>query len=142
LPRCLLILCCASASRLQILQCIYFGMMSPWLLTPSSQTLLLLMVGRSMHNYLLVYIPYQMYMVFPGVLTDQIIGQGAPMKLISDSAKLESSNAICNILCTYSISSWQSESYHQHKNPAERCYQMVKCMCNTILYCIGAPVYC
>jgi hypothetical protein len=79
---------------------------------------------------------------FPGVLTDQIIDRGAPMKLISDSAKVETSNAVRDILCTYGISSWQSEPYHQHQNPAKWCYQTVKCMCNTILDRTGAPAYC
>jgi hypothetical protein len=76
---------------------------------------------------------------FPGVLTDQIIDHGAPMKLISDSAKVETSMAVCDILCTYSISSWKSEPYHQHQNPAKWHYQMVKRMCNTILDCMGTP---
>jgi hypothetical protein len=80
--------------------------------------------------------------LFPGVLTDQIIVCGSPMKLISDSAKVETSNAVRDILCTYGISSWQSEPYHQHQNPAEWCYQTVKHMCNTILNCTGAPAYC
>jgi hypothetical protein len=79
---------------------------------------------------------------FLGVLMDQIIDHGAPTKLISDSAKVETSNTVCNILCTYGISSWQSELYHQHQNPAERHYQMVKCMCNTILDHTGVPAYC
>ncbi len=43
---------------------------------------------------------------FLGVLIDQIIDHGEPMKLISDSAKVETSNAVCNIFCTYGISSW------------------------------------
>jgi hypothetical protein len=79
---------------------------------------------------------------FSGVLTDQIIDHGAPTKLISDSAKVETSMAVCDILCTYDISSWQSEPYHQHQNPAKQCYQIVKCMCNTMLDCTGAPAYC
>jgi hypothetical protein len=79
---------------------------------------------------------------FPGVLTDQIIDPGAPTKLISDSAKVETSTAVHGILHKYGISSWQSEPYHQHQNPAKWCYQMVKCMCNTILDHMGAPAYC
>jgi hypothetical protein len=55
---------------------------------------------------------------------------------------VETSNAVHDILCTYGISSWQSEPYHQHQNPAKWCYQTVKCMCNTILDCTGAPAYC
>jgi hypothetical protein len=66
---------------------------------------------------------------FLGVLMDQIIDHGVPTKLISDSAKVETSMAVHDILCTYGISSWQSEPYHQHQNPAKRCYQMVKNTC-------------
>jgi hypothetical protein len=79
---------------------------------------------------------------FPGVLTDQIIDHGAPTKLISDSAKVETSNAVRDILHTYGISSWQSEPYHQHQNPAKWHNQMVKRMCNTILNRTGTPAYC
>jgi hypothetical protein len=41
---------------------------------------------------------------FPGVLMDQNIDCGVPTKLISDSAKVETSNAVHDILCTYGIS--------------------------------------
>jgi hypothetical protein len=44
---------------------------------------------------------------FPGVLTDEIITRGAPTKLISDSARVETSKEVRSILCTYGISSWQ-----------------------------------
>jgi hypothetical protein len=65
---------------------------------------------------------------FPGVLTDEIITRGAPTKLISDSdsACVETSKEVRGILCTYGISSWQSEPHQQHQNPAERRYQTVK----------------
>jgi hypothetical protein len=45
---------------------------------------------------------------FPGILTDEIITCGAPTKLISDSAHVETSKEVRSILCTYGISSWQS----------------------------------
>jgi hypothetical protein len=70
---------------------------------------------------------------FPGVLTDEIITCGAPTKLISDSARVETSKEVCGILRTYGISSWQSEPHQQHQNPAEWRYQTVKQLCNTIL---------
>jgi hypothetical protein len=57
---------------------------------------------------------------FPVVLTDKIITCGAPTKLISDSARVETSKEVHNILRTYAISSWQSEPHQQHQNPAER----------------------
>jgi hypothetical protein len=56
---------------------------------------------------------------FPGVLTDKIITHGAPTKLISDSTHIETSKEVCGILCTYGISSWQSEPHQQHQNPGE-----------------------
>jgi hypothetical protein len=70
---------------------------------------------------------------FPGILTDEIITRGAPTKLISDSARVETSKEVHGILRTYVISSWQSEPHQQHQNPAERRYQTVKQLCNTIL---------
>jgi hypothetical protein len=56
---------------------------------------------------------------FPGILTDEIITRSAPTKLISDSARVETSKEVRKILCTYGISSWQSEPHQQHQNPAE-----------------------
>jgi hypothetical protein len=79
---------------------------------------------------------------FPGVLTDVIITRGAPTKLISDSAHVETSKEVRGILRTYSISSWQSEPPQQHQNPAERRYQTVKRLCNTILDQTGTSAYC
>jgi hypothetical protein len=77
---------------------------------------------------------------FPGILTDEIITHGAPTKLIIDSARVETSNKVR--ICTYGISSWQSEPHQQHQNPAEWQYQTVKQLCNTILDQTGAPAYC
>jgi hypothetical protein len=79
---------------------------------------------------------------FPGILTDKIITRGAPTKLISDSALVETSKEVRGILHTYGISCWQSEPHQQHQNPAERQYQTVKQLCNTILDQTGAPAYC
>jgi hypothetical protein len=79
---------------------------------------------------------------FPGILTDMIITHGAPTKLISDSTRVETSKEVHGILCTYGISSWQSEPYQQHHNPAEWQYQTVKQLCNTILDQTSAPAYC
>jgi hypothetical protein len=79
---------------------------------------------------------------FPGILTDEIITCSAPTKLISDSTHVETSKQVCGILCTYGISCWQSEPHQQHQNPAERQYQTVKQLCNTILDQTGAPAYC
>jgi hypothetical protein len=79
---------------------------------------------------------------FPGVLTDEIITRSAPTKLISDSTRVETNKEVRGILRTYGISSWQSEPHWQHQNPAERQYQTVKRLCNTILDQTGALAYC
>jgi hypothetical protein len=79
---------------------------------------------------------------FRGVLTDEIITRGAPTKLISDSARVQTSKEVRGILRTYGISSWQSEPHQQHQNPAEQRYQTVKRLCNTILDQTGALAYC
>jgi transposase InsO family protein len=79
---------------------------------------------------------------FPGILTDEIITRSAPTKLISDSARVETSKEVRSILRTYGISSWQSEPHQQHQNPAEWRYQTVKQLCNTILDRTSAPAYC
>ena len=79
---------------------------------------------------------------FPGVLADNITMRGAPTKLITDSAKVETSNKVRELLRTFGVNAWQSEPYHQHQNPAERRYQDAKRMCNTVLDRSGAPAYC
>jgi hypothetical protein len=79
---------------------------------------------------------------FPGVLTDEIITCGAPTKLISDSARVETSKEVRSILRTYGISSWQSEPHQHHHNPAQQLYKTVKRLCNTILDRTGTLAYC
>ena len=54
-------------------------------------------------------------------------------KLISDSAQVEISNKVQDILRNLMISDWQSEPHQQHQNPAERRYQDVKRVTNTLL---------
>jgi hypothetical protein len=60
-------------------------------------------------------------------------------KLASDSAKVEISANVKDILRHYMIDDWQSEPYHEHQNPAERRYQTVKRYTNVILDRTGAP---
>ena len=79
---------------------------------------------------------------FPGVLAGEIINRGAPAKLISDSAKVETSKEVRNVLRARGISSWQSEPCQQRQNPAERRRQAVKRLCNAILDRTGAPARC
>ena len=78
---------------------------------------------------------------FVNTLEDNIRKRGAPNKLISDRAQLEISKKVHDILRAYCIGNWQSEPHQQHQNPAERRYQTVKRMTNTILDRVGAPAY-
>ena len=79
---------------------------------------------------------------FPGMLSDNITEHGTPTKLISDHAQVEISKKVQEILHTLYIGSWQSKPHHQHQNPAERHYQDVKQMVNTVLNHMGTPAYC
>lgn len=76
---------------------------------------------------------------FVNTLEDIIIARGAPTRLLSDSATLEISERVKDILRTMLIGNWQSEPYQQHQNPAERRYQTVKNLANVILDRTSAP---
>ena len=78
---------------------------------------------------------------FVNTLEDNIIRRGAPTKLISDKAQVESSNKVYDILRALFIAAWYSEPHQQHQNPAERRWQDVKRMTNTVLDRTGAPAY-
>ncbi len=60
-------------------------------------------------------------------------------KLISDKAQVETSNKVKDIFRNYHIGDWQSEPYQQQQNPAERHWQNVKRLANTLLDNTGAP---
>ena len=60
-------------------------------------------------------------------------------KLISDRAEVETSNKVLDILRSYFIGDWQSTPHYQHQNPAERRYQTIKRLTNTLLDRTGAP---
>ena len=62
----------------------------------------------------------------PDTLRDFIRQWGAPSGLMSDSAKVETSKQIKEILQMYAIKDQQSKPYHQHQNYAERRIQEVK----------------
>jgi septum formation inhibitor MinC len=70
---------------------------------------------------------------FVNTLLDKITQRGAPTKLISDRAQVEISERVKQVLRPLHISTWQSELHQQHQNPAERQYQNIKRLCNTIL---------
>jgi len=76
---------------------------------------------------------------FVNTLEDNIRERGAMNKLISDRAQSEVSNKVLDILRALCIDDWQSEPHQQQQNPAERRYQNVKQMSNTMLDRTGAP---
>jgi hypothetical protein len=78
---------------------------------------------------------------FVNTLLDNITQHGAPTKLIRDCAQVEISECVKQVLQPLHISTWQSELHQQHQNPAERQYQNIKQLCNTILDRSGAPAY-
>ena len=78
---------------------------------------------------------------FVNTLEDNIRKRGAMSKLLSDSAQVEISNKVKDILRALCIGDWQSEPQQQHQNPAERRYQTVKTMVNTFLDRTGSPAY-
>jgi hypothetical protein len=78
---------------------------------------------------------------FVNMLLDNITQRGAPTKLISDRAQVEISERFKQVLRPLHISTWQSEPHQQHQNNAERQYQNIKRLCNTILDRSGALAY-
>jgi hypothetical protein len=70
---------------------------------------------------------------FSNTLEDNIINFGAPHKLISDCALAIISNKIQEIIRTLCIKTWKSDSHKQQQNPAESCYQTIKCAANRVL---------
>ena len=60
-------------------------------------------------------------------------------QIISDSAQVEISERVKEILRTICIGNWQSEAYYQHQNPSERRFQKVEITYNTVLDRTGAP---
>ena len=49
---------------------------------------------------------------------------------------------VMDILKAYNINDWQSEPFHQNKNPAEWWYRTIKAWANTIMNRTAAPAYC
>ena len=78
---------------------------------------------------------------FVSTLQDNVRNRGAPTRLISDSASLETSKRVKDILWYLIIGSWQSEPHQQHQNFAERQYQRAKGIVNTLLDRCGSPAY-
>ena len=78
---------------------------------------------------------------FVNAFEDNIRERGAPDKLIRDSAKVEDSDRVRDLLRTLFISDWKSEPYQQHQNFAERRIQTLKTTVNTIMDRVSAPGY-
>ena len=78
---------------------------------------------------------------FVNTLQDNIRRRGAMNKLISNRAQVEISKKVQDILRNLIISDWQSEPHQQQQNPAERRFQDVKRLANTVLDRTGAPAY-
>ena len=57
---------------------------------------------------------------FVNTLQDNIRERGAPTRLISDSAQVEISSRVKDILRYLMIGSWNSEPHQQHQNPVEK----------------------
>ena len=62
-----------------------------------------------------------------------------PYKLVSDSAQVEISKRVKDILRTLVIADWQSTPHENQQNPAERQYQTVVHLVNLLMDCTGAP---
>ena len=68
--------------------------------------------------------------------TRNIHEQGAMDVLISDQAKAEISKKVKDILCMLCIDDWQSKTYYQHMNFAEREYWDIKANTNKLMTCL------
>ena len=76
---------------------------------------------------------------FVNTLEDCIRERGAMSQLVSDCAQVETSKRVLELIRALCISNWSSEPHQQHQNPAERRYQTVKRMTNTLLDRSGSP---
>ena len=63
---------------------------------------------------------------FVNTLEDNIRKRGAMDKLVTDSAKVEISERVRDILRSLCIKDWQSEQEYQHQNFAEHCWKLIK----------------
>jgi len=75
---------------------------------------------------------------FVNTLLDTIRQRGAMDKLSSDSARVEISSRVKDVLRALMIQDWQSEPNYQHQNFAELGYRDIKRLVNTILDLHGA----
>ena len=78
---------------------------------------------------------------FVNTLQDNVRSRGAPTRLLSDSAKVETSARVKDYLRYLIIGVWNSEPYQQQQNFTERQYQRVKGLVNLLLDRCGSPAY-
>ena len=76
---------------------------------------------------------------FVNTLEDTIRQCGAMDKLITDSAQVEITGRIKDILRSYVIGNWSSEASQQQQNPVERKYQHLKLTTNCMMERIDSP---
>jgi hypothetical protein len=79
---------------------------------------------------------------FVNALLEVIRKRGAMDKLISDSAAVEISTRVLDVLRHLTIDSWQSEPYFQHQNFAERRWRDIKRLVNYVMAHKGVPNDC
>lgn len=70
---------------------------------------------------------------FVNTLKDIIHIRGAMERLVSDSAQVESTGRVKDILRAYTISNWSSDPHQQHQNPTERKYKHDKSTTNCVM---------
>jgi hypothetical protein len=75
---------------------------------------------------------------FVNTLLDTIRKRGAMDKLCSDSARVEMSERVLDVLRAYHIDDWPSEPYCQHQNFAEGMIGQIKDLVNRIMNNSGA----
>ena len=78
---------------------------------------------------------------FVKALEDNIRDRGAMKRVISDNARAETGVKVLDILRSLYIGWWQSEPHQQQQNPAERRYQTLKSMTNSIMDYTGSPPF-
>ena len=74
---------------------------------------------------------------FVNTLEDIIRKRGAMDLIISDSAKVEISNRVHDVLRGYYIKDWQSEPHFQHQNFAEQGYRDIKANVIVVMNAVG-----
>ena len=117
--------------------------------TPSSLTLLLLMMVRAWTNSSVVMILLSvMHMASnqpnnsstPSLITSE---NGESMNtLTSDGGKYEISKGVTDLLHSLFIEDYQSESYHQDQNKTENCFGPAKRYTNTVMNTSGCLACC